>query len=130
MTFVVNHDVDLYAFSMEINTRRNCPVMRVSEVIWDKWSLLILRNLILDGPHRFQDFLNALEGIGPTTLSSRLKALQKSGLISRRVLDVHPPRTLYQLTDLGTKAQPMMQAIREFGSVIPIDETVSSKKTK
>lgn len=104
---------------MEINKRQNCPVKRAGEVIGDKWALLILRNLILDGPHRFQDFLNALEGIGPTTLSSRLKALQKNGLISRQVLEGHPPRTIYQLTELGIKAQPMMQAIRKFGNSLP-----------
>ena len=115
---------------METNTRRNCPVSRVGNLIWDKWSLLILRNLILDGPHRFQDFLNALEGIGPTTLSNRLKALQKSGLIDRQVLDDHPPRTMYQLTQLGTKAQPMMVAIREFGTLIPIQKTEPDRETK
>ncbi len=104
---------------MEINTRKNCPVARGGDLIWDKWSLLILRNLNLDGPHRFQDFANALEGVSPTTLSARLKALQENGLIQRTVTDAHPPGTLYELTDLGRTTKPIIQALARFGSPLP-----------
>lgn len=104
---------------MEINTRKNCPVARGAELVWDKWSLLILRNLNLDGPHRFQDFANALEGISPTTLSARLKTLQKNGLIQRKITDAHPPGTLYELTELGRNMRPVIQALASFGNTLP-----------
>lgn len=103
---------------MEINTRSDCPILHVADIIWDKWTLLIIRNLLLDGPHRFQDFMNALEGIGPTTLSKRLKSLESHGLIKRSVIDDRPPRTKYELTKLGMRAKPMMKAVRNFGDKI------------
>lgn len=104
---------------MEINTRKNCPVARGAEIVWDKWSILILRNLNLDGPHRFQDFENALVGISPTTLSSRLKSLQENGLIRREIIDSYPPKTNYMLTELGLGMKPVIQALGRFGSMFP-----------
>ena len=104
---------------MEINTRKHCPVARGLNIVGDKWSVLIVRNLVLDGPHRFQDFANALEGISPTTLSARLKTLQKNGLIQRDVIDTHPPKTIYELTELGEKMKPVVQALFQFGSALP-----------
>ncbi len=103
---------------MEINTRKNCPVALGADVVWDKWSILIIRNLGLDGAHRFQDFVNALEGISPTTLSSRLKSLQENGLILREIIDSHPPRTTYTLTELGKEMKPVIQALGRFGSKV------------
>ena len=104
---------------MEINTRKHCPVARSLDVVGDKWSILIVRNLALDGPHRFQDFANALTGISPSTLSARLKSLQAHGLIDRDVLETHPPRTEYTLTRLGEEMKPVLQALWEFGGHLP-----------
>jgi len=92
--------------------------MHVADIIWDKWTLLIVRNLLLDGPHRFQDFLNALEGIGPTTLSKRLKSLESHQLVERSIIDGHPPRTRYELTKLGKRAKPMIRAIWKYGNAL------------
>ena len=108
-----------YFDPMTINTRENCPVARAISVVGDKWSLLIIRNLGLDGPQRFQDLSKALVGISPNTLSARLKSLQGSGLVERRVVDAHPPRTLYSLTQKGEAARPIVLALREFGSSLP-----------
>lgn len=82
-----------------------------------------MRNLLRIGPQRFQDFLDAPEGISPTTLSSRLKSLQESGLIARVVTDGHPPRTRYELTELGRQAGPMMREIRAFGQRLQAIDT-------
>lgn len=107
---------------MEINIRRNCPVARGADAIWDKWTILILRNLNLDGPQRFQDLMKALDGISPTTLSARLKAMQDNGLISRGIIDSHPPGTIYALTELGKSVKPVIQALRRFGATLPIKD--------
>ena len=121
MGMVVNSVSCFYCDHMEINTRVNCPVARAMEIVGDRWSILILRNLILDGPHRYQDFANALDGISPTTLSSRLKTLQKNGLIRRDVVDSHPPKAIYELTERGCSMKPVLQALRRFGSDLPLE---------
>ena len=108
---------------MEINIREHCPVARSLDAIGDKWSILIVRNLALDGPHRFQDFANALPGISPTTLSARLKSLHALGLIKREVLETHPPRSVYSLTELGEEMKPIVRALREFGGRLPSQPT-------
>jgi len=100
---------------MTINTRPNCPLARAAALVGDKWSLLILRNLNLDGPQGFQDLSKALEGISPTTLSARLKALQASGIIARKVIDAHPPKTLYALTEQGEAVRPVLKSLKAFG---------------
>lgn len=74
-----------------------------------------MRNLALDGPHRFQDFSKALPGVSPTTLSARLKRLEDAGLIKRSVVDARPPKTVYELTEMGLAARPIIRAMREFG---------------
>ncbi|MEL6102880.1 MAG: helix-turn-helix domain-containing protein [Pseudomonadota bacterium] len=104
---------------MEINTREHCPVARSLDIVGDKWSILVIRNLALDGPHRFQDFANALPGISPTTLSARLKSLQENGIVKREVLNSHPPRTIYSLTKLGEEMKPVVRALRQFGGKLP-----------
>src|SRR2546425_3631973 len=59
-----------------------CPVARTLDLIGERWTLLILRDLLLKGPQRFQDLQNSLAGAAPNTLSARLKALEKQGLRS------------------------------------------------
>ena len=102
-----------------VNLRPNCPLARAADAIGDRWSLLIIRNLHLDGPQRFQELSRALAPISPTTLSARLKALEDHGLVERRVVDTHPPRTSYALTEAGKAVQPVMQALFRFGETLP-----------
>lgn len=103
---------------MEIKKRPFCPILRVTDMIWDKWTILILRNLTLDGGHRFQDFLNVFD-ISPTTLSKKLKALEDNDLIDRIIIDARPPTTKYQLSELGLEIEPMLKAIKKFGNKLP-----------
>src|SRR5262249_28165573 len=60
-----------------------CPVAKALEVLGDRWTLLLVRNL-LRGAQRFQDFQTSLPGIAPTILSDRLKLMEEHGLIARR----------------------------------------------
>ena len=59
-----------------------CPVAKSLEVVGDRWTLLVVRDL-LSGPRRFQDFLQTLPGIAPNILSARLKLMEEHGLIAR-----------------------------------------------
>jgi DNA-binding HxlR family transcriptional regulator len=92
-----------------------CPVARALNIVGERWSLLVLRDLVLHGPRRFQDLQRSLVGISPNTLSARLKTLEDAGVIERRFYDQHPPRAEYVLTEKGEALRPVVRALREWG---------------
>jgi DNA-binding HxlR family transcriptional regulator len=69
---------------MRKSPRSHCPVSLALDAIGDKWSLLILRDMVLRGKRRYQDLLGAEERISTNILAARLARLEKQGLISRR----------------------------------------------
>ena len=77
--------------------------------------MLILRDLIIEGPRKFQDLLTSLSGISPNTLSARLKTLEDHGLVERRFYEDHPPRAEYVLTEKGRDLRPVLQTLRDWG---------------
>ena len=93
----------------------DCPLARTMDAIGERWSLLILRDLFLEGPRRFQDFVDSLESASPNTLSSRLKSMEAAGLIERHMYSQHPPRAEYRLTKKGAELGPVLKAIRAWG---------------
>ncbi|MBV8512494.1 MAG: helix-turn-helix transcriptional regulator [Xanthobacteraceae bacterium] len=94
-----------------------CPVARTLDLIGDRWSMLILRDLLLDGARKFQDLQDSLEGVSPNTLSDRLKKLMQNGIIERRLYAEHPPRAEYLLTSKGRELRPVLRALREWGEI-------------
>jgi DNA-binding HxlR family transcriptional regulator len=92
-----------------------CPVARSLEVVGERWTLLIVRDL-LDGPRRFQDFQASLPGIAPALLSERLKLMEEHGLVTRRFYSEHPPRAEYTLTDKGRELGVVIGALATWGS--------------
>jgi DNA-binding HxlR family transcriptional regulator len=84
-------------------------------LIGDRWTMLILRDLLLDGPCKFQDLQGSLDGVSPNTLSERLKRLMQSGIVERRLYAEHPPRAEYLLTSKGRELRPVLRALREWG---------------
>jgi DNA-binding HxlR family transcriptional regulator len=95
--------------------QKSCPVARTLDVVGERWTILILRDLFLKGPRRFQDFQESLAGVAPNTLSARLKDLEAAGFIERKVYSEHPPRLEYRLTEKGKSFGPVMRALREWG---------------
>jgi len=95
--------------------QEDCPVARALDVIGEKWSLLILRDLFRKGPLRFQSFEEGLPGIAPNTLSARLKSLEAQGVITTRLYEAHPPRYEYLLTDKGRALGPVLKALYNWG---------------
>ena len=92
-----------------------CPVAKSLELVGDRWTLLIVRDL-LSASHRFQDFQASLAGIAPNILSDRLKLLESHGVISRRFYSDHPPRAEYALTDKGKELGVVVGALASWGS--------------
>src|SRR5438477_8006315 len=93
-----------------------CPIARTLDIIGERWTILILRDLLLEGPRKFQDFEQSLAGIGPNTLSARLKRLEEAGIVERRFYEQHAPRAEYLLTDKGRSLGPVLKALLEWGS--------------
>jgi DNA-binding HxlR family transcriptional regulator len=74
-----------------------------------------LRDLVRFGPRKFQDFEASLPGIGPNTLSARLKRLEETGVVERRFYETHPPRAEYVLTEKGEALRPVLRALKTWG---------------
>lgn len=91
-----------------------CPVARTLDMIGDRWTLLIVRDLFL-GRTRFKDFLTSSPGLPPKVLSDRLKKLEEQRLVQRVVYSQHPLRAEYRLTDKGRSLEPVMEAIARWG---------------
>ena len=93
----------------------HCPIARSLAVVGDRWTILILRDLVRFGPRKFQDLERSLSGISPNTLSVRLKRLEEAGVVERRFYEQHPPRAEYVLTDVGEELRPVLKALFEWG---------------
>jgi DNA-binding HxlR family transcriptional regulator len=74
-----------------------CPVARALDVVGERWTLLIIRELLL-GPRRFTDLADGLPGIGSSVLSNRLADLERSGLVAKRTLPPPAASVVYELT--------------------------------
>ena len=92
-----------------------CAVARGLDVIGDRWTLLLVRDLLL-GPKRYKDLLSGLPGIGTNLLADRLKELEAAGLIERTVLPPPAGSTVYQLTETGQALEPVMVSLGRWGA--------------
>lgn len=91
-----------------------CPIARTLDVIGDRWTLLIIRDLFL-GYTRFGEFRRSTPRISPKLLSERLKRLEDEQIIERELLDDRPPRAEYHLTSKGRSLFPLLFAIGTWG---------------
>jgi DNA-binding HxlR family transcriptional regulator len=97
------------------STQDFCPIARTMNVVGDRWTMLILRDLSW-GRKRFADLETSLTSIGPNLLSDRLKVLEAHGMVERSMYSDHPPRAMYRLTQKGKAFIPVLLAIREYGN--------------
>jgi DNA-binding HxlR family transcriptional regulator len=94
---------------------QNCPVAKGLDVLGERWTLLILRELI-GGPRRYVDLRTELSGIASNLLADRLRGLEQAGLVDRTELPPPIARTVYALSELGwRKVPPVLKAIAIFG---------------
>jgi DNA-binding HxlR family transcriptional regulator len=92
-----------------------CSVARALDVVGDRWTLLIVRELLTQGPCRYTDLKSGLPGIATNLLSDRLRDLEQAGLVRRE--EAAPPvaTTLYHLTETGAGLEPVLDALGRFG---------------
>jgi len=92
-----------------------CALAKALDVIGDRWTLLLVRELVLQGPCRFTDLRNGLPGIASNLLSTRLKELEENGVIRRESAPPPVATTLFHLTALGHRLEPALQALTVWG---------------
>ena len=92
-----------------------CSLAKALDVVGDRWTMLILRELLEQGPCRYTDLKNGLPGIATNLLSNRLRDLESAGLIRRE--EAAPPiaTTLFHLTDAGRELEPALIALAGWG---------------
>jgi DNA-binding HxlR family transcriptional regulator len=94
--------------------RSGCPVAGALDVVGDRWTLLVVRDL-LRGKKRFGELAASSERIPTNILAERLKRLERAGLVSATPYSEHPPRYEYVLTPAGRDLGPVLTAIAEWG---------------
>src|ERR1700741_298763 len=89
---------------------QRCPVARSLEFLGERWTLLIVRDL-LARPRKFRELPESLAGGAPARLAQRLKVLEEHGIVRRGLYSDHPPRAEYALPDRGAELRPVVRAL-------------------
>lgn len=94
--------------------RSCCPITCSLDLLGDKWTLLVIRDLLL-GKKRFQEFLKSPERIATNILADRLKKIETAGLVIPQTYQLKPVRYEYVLTKKGEDLKPVLQALVKWG---------------
>lgn len=92
-----------------------CAIARAAEIIGQRWTLLIIRELYL-GPRRYSDLLDRLRPIAPGVLSGRLRSLEEEGIIARKEAPPPTPARLFELTETGRALEPALFELLRWGA--------------
>jgi len=95
--------------------RSPCPIGGALDLIGDRWTLLVMRDLLFYEKRRFADMLASPEGIASNILADRLERLERCGLIERRRYQDHPPREEYHATARGQDLVPVLRELTRWG---------------
>jgi DNA-binding HxlR family transcriptional regulator len=92
-----------------------CSIAKALDVVGDRWTLLIIRELVIRGGCRYTDLRDGLPGIASNLLADRIRELESAGLVRR--VDAPPPiaATLFHLTEAGTELLPVLDAVGRWG---------------
>jgi DNA-binding HxlR family transcriptional regulator len=92
-----------------------CSVAKALDVIGERWTLLIVRELLLRGPCRYTDLKNGLPGIATNLLADRIRELEAAGLVRREEAPPPVATTLVRLTETGAELEPVIKALGWWG---------------
>lgn len=92
-----------------------CPIDYALDIFGDRWTLLVIRDLVFAGKRHFREFIESPEGIASNILASRLKKLEKRGLILRRSDPDNRKQVVYELTEKGVDLIPILLEIIRWG---------------
>ena len=103
------------AYTQQVSS--GCPVRVAANILDGKWTTRIGLEL-LGGKKRFSELQRALTGISPKILTTRLNMLIDNGLVEKTIYPVVPPKTEYELTELGQNLRDIIMAMAEFGKLV------------
>jgi len=120
---------------MKKKFRSGCPISSTLDVVGDKWSLLIIRDMLLKHKKTFKEISNSDEKIAPSILSARLKLLESYRLISKTKMPENRKENIYLLTEKGIRLTPIIiefslwgdTNMREFNQIDDIEGLNSDK---
>lgn len=93
-----------------------CAIARALDLVGDRWTLLIVRELLLQGPSRYTDLRNGLPKIATNLLADRLRDLEQAGLVESKAAPPPVATTLFSLTDRGRALQPVLRELVTWGA--------------
>ena len=96
-------------------SRSTCPIANLLDIVGDKWTLLVVRDLLLLSKRRYGEFQNSPEAIPTNILADRLKRLEAAGLVKKEFYQDNPPRAEYFLTRKGADLEPVLKAMGKWG---------------
>lgn len=94
-----------------------CPVSGALQLVGDKWTMLIVRDLAR-GPRRTNELLTSLYPISSRTLVDRLRDMEQDALVARSEMGGSPPHVEYRLTERGLRLVPLLEALRQAGEAL------------
>ena len=92
-----------------------CAIAQALDVVGERWSLLLVRELLIRGPSRYTDLRFGLPGIATNLLADRLRELEEAGVIEREEAPPPVATTLFKLTERGRQLEPVLQALGRWG---------------
>ena len=114
----------------EIKRKSDCPINFALEIFGDKWTFLIVRDLMFKGKHFYGEFLLSEEGIATNILSDRLSLLESNGIISKSSDPSHKQKIIYRLTRKGIDLVPLLVEVIMWSAKYDKDSAVDMKFVK
>ncbi len=93
-----------------------CPVAHALDLVGERWSLLVVRELLHEGPLRYSDLHARLPGCGTNILAARLRTLEQGGVVRRRRLDPPAASWVYELTEYGEGLREVLHVLAHWGA--------------
>ena len=100
--------------SMRQDTRSTCPISTGLEIVGDRWTLLVIRDMMFAGKRHFREFLQSEEGVSSNVLADRLAMLVERGLVTRAGDPAHAQKAIYSLTELGVSLLPVIASLSKW----------------
>ncbi len=113
---------------MRNHNRSGCPINLALEILGDRWSLLVLRDMMFGGKRTYNQFLESDEKIATNILRDRLQALVDAGLLIRAADPAHKQRVTYRLTESAIQLVPLLAHLGNWGQqTLPADAELAAR---